>query len=456
MTAFDLLADEPRWVVWRNEIRGNEGKPTKVLYAPTKQVKGKADDPSTWGTRAEAEARAGKIINGRGGGVGIELGDLGGDVFLAGVDFDSCIDERGCLAPWAEKILSALDTYCERSPSGHGIKALFYVGREDVRPFLELIGVDACKWGTKRSVGANGGDHGPGVEIYLSYRFFAITEQRCLDKPDRIALLDWAALEQFAHAVPKPRTSQGPTAAGRDNSRSAKAFHEGAKLRRAGKSFDEMCAALRVHADPDIRAWVREKGEAYGGRELRRIWEKAAPTEGEGGVSLDDFYALMPMHNYIFAPSRATWPAASVNSRIRPIELTGDNGKPIRDKNGEQVTLSASAWLDRFKPVEMLTWAPGLPMIVEDKLIIEGGWIARSGVRCFNLYLPPSIIPADPAKAGRWIEHVEYIFPYGAAHILDWLAHRVQHPEEKINHALVLGGLQGIGKDSLLVPSCIN
>jgi hypothetical protein len=32
------------------------------------------------------------------------------------------------------------------------------------------------------------------------------------------------------------------------------------------------------------------------------------------------------------------------------------------------------------------------------------------------------------------------------------LAHRVQRPQEKINHALVLGGDQGIGKDTLLEP----
>jgi hypothetical protein len=33
-----------------------------------------------------------------------------------------------------------------------------------------------------------------------------------------------------------------------------------------------------------------------------------------------------------------------------------------------------------------------------------------------------------------------------------WCAHRVQHPADKINHALVLGGKQGIGKDTLLEP----
>src|SRR5262249_30993539 len=33
-----------------------------------------------------------------------------------------------------------------------------------------------------------------------------------------------------------------------------------------------------------------------------------------------------------------------------------------------------------------------------------------------------------------------------------WLAHRVQRPGEKINHALVLGGAPKIGKDTLLEP----
>jgi hypothetical protein len=240
-------------------------------------------------------------------------------------------------------------------------------------------------------------------------------------------------------------------AKGRDNSRSAKAFREGARLRREGKSFEEMCDALRNHADPDLRAWYREKGEANNLRHLRLIWEKTAPPEEREGVSLDDFYAFMPMHNYIFAPARMHWPGSSVNSRIRPIKLTDAKGAPIMGENGKQVGLSASAWLDRFRAVEQMTWAPGLPMIIEDKLIIEGGWIDRLGVRCFNLYLPPRIIAGDADKAGPWLDHLKYVFPEDAEHILDWMAHRVQYPNEKINHALVLGG-NGIGKDSILEP----
>jgi hypothetical protein len=47
---------------------------------------------------------------------------------------------------------------------------------------------------------------------------------------------------------------------------------------------------------------------------------------------------------------------------------------------------------------------------------------------------------------------VQEVFSDNADHILKWLAHRVQQPAEKINHALVLGGAQGIGKDTLLEP----
>jgi hypothetical protein len=438
MTAFSSLGAEPRWVAWRAEKRGKAGRLTKIPYSPSGK-KARADDSQTWGSRSEAERAAAKLLNGTdNGGIGIELGDLGADVYLAGVDLDSCIDDCGCLAPWAENLLVALPTYAEISPSGVGVKAFFYVAAEHVRPFLGLIGItEPDQWGAKRSVGQNGADHGPGVEIYFSHRYFAVTEHLFAGKPDRIAMLDWPALGQLARLIPNARMMGSSSASGgRDASRSAKAFREGARLRREGKTFEQMCEALCSHADPDIAAWTREKGEAAGMRELHRIWERAAPPASEGaGVSLDDFHAYMPMHTYIYAPTREMWPAGSVNARISPI---GD--------------LRASQWLDQNNPVEQMTWCPGLPMIIPNKLVSQGGWIDRKDVRCFNLYRPPDILPGDPTRATKWLDHVNRVFPDNAGHIVKWLAHRVQQPQEKINHALVLGGLQGIGKDTILEP----
>lgn len=170
------------------------------------------------------------------------------------------------------------------------------------------------------------------------------------------------------------------------------------------------------------------------------------------GASLSDFYAYMPTHRYIFTPSGEMWPASSVNSQIPPIPLAGPDGSPILDDKDRPKTISASKWLDEHRHVEQMTWAPGQSKIIQDRLVDAGGWIEHSGARCYNLYRPPAIEYGDANKATPWIEHARKVYGQDADHIIMWLAQRVQHPEIKINHALLLGGSQGIGKDTLLEP----
>jgi hypothetical protein len=169
------------------------------------------------------------------------------------------------------------------------------------------------------------------------------------------------------------------------------------------------------------------------------------------GVSIEDFRAYMPGHSYIFMPCRDIWPAASVNSRLGPQPATTADGRPRR-KNGKDVMIPASTWLDRNRAVEQMTWVPGLPMLIENRLVVDGGWIEREGVTCFNLYRPPRIKLGNGAAAKPWLDHAQRVFGQDADHIVQWLAQRVQSPEVKINHALVLGGAPGIGKDTLLEP----
>ncbi len=121
MTLADL-APTPRWVAWMNEPRGD--KLTKAPYSAPGR-KAKADDPSTWRSRAQAEAVAGRITNGKGGGIGIELGDLGDGWYLAGIDFDTCRTPDGTIKPWAAEVMMRIDSYAETSPSGTGVKVFF-------------------------------------------------------------------------------------------------------------------------------------------------------------------------------------------------------------------------------------------------------------------------------------------------------------------------------------------
>jgi len=154
-------------------------------------------------------------------------------------------------------------------------------------------------------------------------------------------------------------------------------------------------------------------------------------------VSLDDFWAYAPEHKFIFRDTREMWPASSVDARIAPVTVGKEKVK-------------ASRWLDQNRSVEQMTWLPGEPEIIADRIVSHGGFIDRPGIRCFNLYRPPTIEPGDPERAGPWIDHVHRLFKPEAGHLIHWFAHRAQRPHEKVNHAIVLIGPQGVGKDSIV------
>jgi 5S rRNA maturation endonuclease (ribonuclease M5) len=210
---------------------------------------------------------------------------------------------------------------------------------------------------------------------------------------------------------------------------------------------------LRLEGLPekgDVSDWLQGRDPEQAAEELSRLSEAAPewkPEEidaepdinGEKEISANLFFAFMQTHQYIYAPDCSVWPASSVNARVKVFD---DTGKQIK----------ANEWLDKNRPVEQITWAPGKPMIIEGRLVIEGGWLEHSGSTIFNLYRPAKELPGDAEKANEWIEHTERVYPSDAKHIIKWMAHRVQRPWEKINHALVLGGFQGIGKDTILEP----
>jgi hypothetical protein len=272
---FADLADSSRWVAWRNEKRGQ--KTTKIPYSPSDGKKARADDPATWGTRSEAEARARLIVNGLGGGIGIELGDIGADTTLGGIDLDSCFRD-GPLAPWAADILAVTGTYAERSPSGTGIKNYFFLPSEDVRPFLDRIGVPGDGWGCRRNVsGEDSRNHGPAIECYLAGRYFTVTENVWPGAPNRIRLLDRDDLNRLALLIPRAKsTTMGKKSGSGDTSRSAIAYRIGLEMRRDGRSYEEFVAALK--ANEQTKDWYSEKGDA---RQLRRIWQKAGKPRAE-------------------------------------------------------------------------------------------------------------------------------------------------------------------------------
>ena len=272
--ALTSLAEHVRWVTWRNELRN--GRPTKVPYSPRNDRKAKSDDPTTWGTRAEAEAAVPRLVNGTGGGIGLQLGVIGDGLAIGGIDLDACRAADGTLEPWAAQVVSRIGSYTEISPSGTGSKLFFIFSAAELASLRAIMGKRPGE-GSGRKWARGKGDHVPSIELYLDGRYFALTDQPLPGSPNELRtvtpeVLTWLIREAGPAFVGKSPATRASRSA--DLSRSAVAFGKGVSLRSAGLTYDEMVDALR--ADPETADWCSEKGDANGGRELRRIWDKAA------------------------------------------------------------------------------------------------------------------------------------------------------------------------------------
>lgn len=66
----------------------------------------------------------------------------------------------------------------------------------------------------------------------------------------------------------------------------------------------------------------------------------------------------------------------------------------------------------------------------------------------------PSVNKANVGDISRWLEHVERLVPEPdeREHVLNIMAYKLQHPEKKINHAVLHTGREGCGKDTLWGP----
>ena len=91
-------------------------------------------------------------------------------------------------------------------------------------------------------------------------------------------------------------------------------------------------------------------------------------------------------------------------------------------------------------------------MLIRDRLVVDGGWIDRKDVVCFNLYRPPRIELGDASKAGPWIEHTHKVYPDDAGHIIQWLAQRVQLPGQNQPRAGAGRRRKASAKTRLLEP----
>lgn len=481
------LKKRPNWVCWRWEWRVDKrgiGKWTKPPYRPDNpKRKAKSNDLSTWGTYEQALAA---YEAGHCDGMGFNI--LGTDI--AAFDIDKCRDPAtGDIAPEAMAIVNRATSYTEMTPSGTGLRVIGHGGGDKMHRKQKL--------------------HGSSVEIE-SYRgaerYITITgnplPETCPHMADIDSVIDAVVAELDGRAKTKPgkRKSRNEDAEqdeaeqdddgqddeprdddGGDTDNTSLPENLIELIEKGVPPQDDLSKAFhhavcwlgdcgwtaeRIERRIVGKPIVPERFAKRLAKEIARCLGKAKPkAQQQGGpqqqnwnarrgrgVTLDDFYAFMPRHSYIFVPTREMWPSSSVDTRLPKVPLKKKNGDPVVDENGNPKHSKPSVWLDKHKPVEQMTWAPGEPLTIANRLIADGGWIERPGVTTFNLYRPPAIQHGNAAGADRWLDLMYRVYPDDAKHIITFCAHRVQHPSVKINHGLILGGDQGIGKDTMLEP----
>ena len=297
-----------------------------------------------------------------------------GELVLAGVDFDKVIS-KGEIAPLAEERIRLLGSYTEQSVSGGGLHVIV-----KARPLQGSVAYG-------------------GVEMYTKGRFFTMTGRA----PENSKLV--AAPEAFAALADELRAqSRSSRSSKSDPSPGAPSADAGAdawfgKLRPEKQSEVVKYAALHIANNSKLFELTKHGGnyqeylklslaiarsgvpeaedifieaasiakEAAPEDALRKFFqgcEHAQPSDNrvtvgtlfylarqcgadfgqwkQVAVTLADFYAYMPMHNYIFAPSREPWPASSVDARLGAIPLFDADGKPLLDDKGKQKRISAS------------------------------------------------------------------------------------------------------------------
>lgn len=187
----------------------------------------------------------------------------------------------------------------------------------------------------------------------------------------------------------------------------------------------------------DVSDWIAKGGTRDALLELIVNLKTPPPPEQQiEGAAILDFYAVLEEHKYLYRPTGAHFPQLSINTALAKV----DGMKPAR-------------WLDKNRAVYQKIWAPGKPEVVDGMALIGDTWMATPGRDAYNTFRPLPVLDGDQEFAGPWLEHVYRL--YGEEQgifLINTFAYKLQHLDDKVNFAPILGGNPYIGKDTLLHP----
>ena len=185
---------------------------------------------------------------------------------------------------------------------------------------------------------------------------------------------------------------------------------------------------------PDAAAAIVREVER---KEAGRL-EKAEWFERFAYVQSDDSYFDMV--------TRREVPRAVFNALFRHVDC--------RSVHNSKKTVSASYYFDErrqdygAKALMGMTYAAGEDvMVARDGLMYGNRWVNAR----------PDMSGSDVMRyedVQRWVDHCRTLVPKESElqHIFDVMAFKVQNPKVKVNHAILHGGDEGSGKDTMWAP----
>jgi hypothetical protein len=197
----------------------------------------------------------------------------------------------------------------------------------------------------------------------------------------------------------------------------------------------KLAAALPA-ASPEMMADAR--------RVIEQVERKEAGRVEQAGW-YERFAYVLPDDSYFDMVDRRIVRRAGFNALFRHIACWSVHATP----KGAPRRVDASVSYDENRQamgarvLHGTTYAPGASVLCSrDGDVYGNRWVDAR---------PPVPRGGNP---GPWLAHVARIIPdeRERRHVLDTLAFKLQHPGVKVNHAILLHGTQGCGKDSLFAP----
>jgi len=235
-----------------------------------------------------------------------------------------------------------------------------------------------------------------------------------------------------------------------------KVYREAAKI---SPLFANQVADI-MHANAGFRKSDIEKAAKQESKEIATSMRSGSesPLRGHGGGLAVDHPVLSPpaltirdwcdaVGRYIYISTDNKWLDRCTRHTLAPEAVNTANMNIMMtlsglDDEGLSMTNALAMRNDTLK-VDVQSYWPG---VLQDLIHVGND----DAVNTWQ----PTTLKAYTGDITPWWELFCHLFPDADSRdrIMDWMAYMLQNPEVKINHALLIGGGERIGKDSLFQP----